>query len=338
VLKENSAQTIDSAVETIDQQILGVFRLRQGEVVSGAELSGMLRISRTAVWKHIKSLKALGYRIVAVPARGYRLLASPETFVPAEIAAGLTPKRIGKKIICFKEADSTNSLAFKLAEEGAAEGTVVIADGQSRGKGRLGREWVSPDSVNLYCSIILRPSLQPVTACQLTFLSVVAVARTVEQTTTLKPRIKWPNDLLINGRKVAGLLNEMSAETEKVNFVVLGIGVNINMRSEQFPSDLRHPASSLLIEGGVQVNRNEFVRVLLGELDSLYDAYLRDGYGSVREEWLSRSQMCGRRIRVASQDRVTSGVVKGIDDIGALLLITDDGREERVLSGDVTIL
>ena len=130
----------------------------------------------------------------------------------------------------------------------------------------------------------------------------------------------------------------MSAETEKVNFVVLGIGVNINMRSDQFPPDLRHPASSLLLEGGVPVSRNEFVRVLLGELDSLYDAYLRDGYGSVREEWLSRSQMRGCQVRVVSQERVTSGVVKGIDDIGALLLITDDGREERVLSGDVTIL
>jgi len=336
-LKETSTQTVDCTIKTLNQQILEIFRARNGEVVSGEELSGSLRISRTAVWKHIKSLKELGYSIVAVPARGYRLLASPDLLVPAEIAAGLTNKRIGTKIICFNETDSTNNVAFKLAEDGAAEGTVVIADVQSRGKGRLGREWASPDGVNLYCSIILRPSITPVAASQLTFLSVVAVARSVEQSTPLQPWIKWPNDILINGKKIAGLLNEMSAETEKVNFVVLGIGVNVNMRSEQFPADLRHPASSLFIEGGVPVNRNDFVRILLHELDALYDSYLDDGYGAIREEWLVRSQMYGRQVRVSCQDRVMTGVVTGIDDIGALLLDLD-GREERVLSGDVAIL
>ncbi len=336
-MREHSAQTIDTGVITLSQQILDIFRRRNGEIVSGEELSSALRISRTAVWKHIKALKTLGYTIAAVPARGYRLLASPDTLVPAEIAAGLNPRRIGTKITCFNETDSTNNVAFKLAEAGACEGTVVIADAQTRGKGRLGREWASPDGVNLYCSIILRPSITPVAASQLTFLSVVAVARSIERSTSLKPMIKWPNDILINGKKIAGLLNEMSAETEKVNFVVLGIGVNVNMRADQFPSDLRHPASSLFIEGGVPVNRTAFARILFHELDALYDTYLEEGYWAIREEWVARSQMYGRQVKVSCQERVMTGVVKGIDDIGALLLDLD-GREERVLSGDVTIL
>ncbi len=246
-------------------------------------------------------------------------------------------KRIGKKIICLAETESTNNVAFKQAEEDAAEGTVVIADAQSRGKGRLGRSWTSPNGVNLYCSIVLRPSIPPVSASQLTFLSVVAVARTIELSTKLKALIKWPNDILINGRKIAGLLNEMSAETEKVNFVVLGIGVNINMRPEQFPTDLRHPASSLFIESGVTLNRNQFIRTLLSELDALYEIYVHEGYGPIREEWLSRAQLCGRRARVCCHDQVLTGDIKGIDNMGALLLDVD-GREERILSGDVTLL
>ena len=336
-MKENAAEIVDAGSKTIDQQIVEIFRARDGEVVSGAELSTSLLISRTAVWKHIKSLKDAGYSIDAVPARGYRLLSSPDMLLPGEIAAGLATRLIGKKIICFKSIDSTNSAAFRLAEEGAADGTVVIADAQTRGKGRLGREWASPDGVNLYCSVILRPALPPMAAPQLTFLSVIAVARAVEQATSLVPMIKWPNDILIGGKKIAGLLNEMSAETEKVNFIVLGIGVNVNMHPDQFPAELRHPASSLLVEGGEPVNRNSFVRLLLRELDALYDVYLREGYGPIRDEWQSRSQMRGRRVTVTCQDHVISGVVSGIDDIGALILDVD-GREERVLSGDVKIL
>src|SRR6185369_17974712 len=145
------------------------------------------------------------------------------------------------------ETGSTNADAFRLAEEGAAEGTVVLADTQSGGKGRLGRIWSSPPGVNLYCSVILRPSVKPYEAPQLTFLSAVAVARAIEQATGLKPEIKWPNDVLIGGRKVAGLLNEMSAETDRINFVILGLGVNLNMTTAQFPHDLRHPATSLFL-------------------------------------------------------------------------------------------
>ena len=322
----------------VDGKILELFRSGEA-VVSGAALSRLLGVSRTAVWKHVKALRGNGYRIEAVPAKGYRLLSSPEVLTSLDITAGLATKRIGSSVVCLKETESTNQVAFRMAEEGAGEGTVVIADAQSAGKGRLGRVWLSPAGVNLYCSVVLRPSIAPVAACQLTFLSVVAVARAIESCTALKPLIKWPNDILIDGKKVAGLLNEMNAETEKVNFVVLGIGVNLNVRmSDLGEGVLRHPATSLLEAGGVEVNRAEFTRVLLRELDRLYDRFLAEGEGPVRAEWLERSAIRGRSVRVSQVNREFTGVVQGVDSFGALLVKLADGTVETVLSGDVALI
>ena len=322
----------------VDGKILELFRSGEA-VVSGAALSRLLGVSRTAVWKHVKALRGNGYRIEAVPAKGYRLLSSPEVLTSLDITAGLATKRIGSSVVCLKETESTNHVAFRMAEEGAGEGTVVIADAQSAGKGRLGRVWLSPAGVNLYCSVVLRPSIAPVAACQLTFLSVVAVARAIESCTALKPLIKWPNDILIDGKKVAGLLNEMNAETEKVNFVVLGIGVNLNVRMSDLGEGLlRHPATSLLEAGGGEVNRAEFTRVLLRELDRLYDRFLAEGEGPVRAEWLERSAIRGRSVRVSQVNREFTGVVQGVDSFGALLVKLADGTVETVLSGDVALI
>ncbi len=246
--------------------ILRLFHSKEG-YVSGEHLSRELGVSRTAVWKHISALRHDGYRIEAVPSRGYRLVSSPDNLDPHEVKARLESARVGQRLEYLKITASTNADAFRLAEEGAVEGTVVLADSQTGGKGRRGRVWASPAGVNLYCSVVLRPAIMPHEAPQLTFLSAVAVARAIELTTALTPEIKWPNDLLISGKKVAGLLNEMSAETDGINFVILGIGVNLNMTADQFPDDLRHPATSLLLESGVQVDRSRFASTMLNELD-----------------------------------------------------------------------
>jgi BirA family biotin operon repressor/biotin-[acetyl-CoA-carboxylase] ligase len=330
--------TGSAATNALDGKLLRLFHENKGGIVSGEEASGALRVSRTAVWKHIRSLRRAGYDIEALPSRGYRLLTEPDILIPEEIAAGLQTERIGCNIICLKEIGSTNEEAFRLAEEGAEEGTVVIAESQDRGKGRLGRLWESPPGVNLYCSVILRPTVLPVRAAQLTFLSAVAVARAIGSTTALSPSIKWPNDLLVGGRKVAGLLNEMSAETEKINSIVLGIGVNINMKREQFPDTLRHPATSLAIEEGRPVDRTVFTRALLVELDRLYMLFLEKGYDPIREEWLSLCNSISREVQVNFRDTVIRGIALGIDDEGALLVQLDGGRIERVLAGDVTVL
>jgi BirA family biotin operon repressor/biotin-[acetyl-CoA-carboxylase] ligase len=321
------------------EKILGLLRERPEQIVSGEELRLLLGVSRTAVWKQIKLLRNAGYTIEALPSQGYRLLAVPEDrLIPSEILAGLTLVHLGGNVICYREIDSTNLTAFQLAEEGKPEGTVIIAESQRHGKGRLGREWQSPSGVNLYCSVILRPPITPVTAFQLTFLSAVAVARAVEKITPLSTVIKWPNDILINGKKIAGLLNEMSAETEKVNFLILGIGVNINMRADQFPLSLRHPATSLFLEGGRVVSRNDFLRSLLKELDELYDSYLSSGYQSIRDEWEKRCNVIGRRVRVSFNEEELTGIVEGTDDFGALLVARPDGNTARILAGDVTLL
>jgi BirA family transcriptional regulator, biotin operon repressor / biotin---[acetyl-CoA-carboxylase] ligase len=315
------------------EQILFLLRQKKEAHISGEEISQTLNISRSAVWKQIKALRTAGYMISAEPSKGYSLDASPDTLHPSEIRNGMKSLLIGRKIQSLMETVSTNLSAFRLAEEGAEEGTTLIADFQSGGKGRLGRVWTSPQGVNLYCSVILRPDIKPVAAPQLTFLSAVAVARAIERLTDLKPRIKWPNDILIEGKKVAGLLNEMSAETDKVNFVVLGIGVNINMGTEQFPVDLRHPATSLFIETGKTVSRTAFTRVLLEELDDLYREFIREGYAPVRKEWLKKSRLEGALVTVTDGGSQRSGRVRGIDEYGALIL--ESG--EQILSGDVVI-
>jgi len=268
-------QSPSGRTELISKQIVSILRSVPGSLVSGEALSAQLGVTRTAVWKHIGTLRKLGYIIDSVPSRGYCLVSSPDLLLPSEILEHLNPIRLGKPLHYFTEVDSTNLLAFRMAEDGAGEGTTVVAERQFKGKGRLGRVWASPEGVNLYCSIVLRPAIRPTTAPQLTFISVVAVARAIERLCGLTPRIKWPNDLLLNGKKVAGLLNEMSAETDSVNFVILGIGVNLNMRHEQFPADLRHPATSLMLEYGQPVDRTLFARFLFEEIDQLSEQFFR---------------------------------------------------------------
>lgn len=318
--------------------ILRLFRAETG-YVSGEHLSRELGVSRTAVWKHISTLRKDGYGIEAVPSRGYRLVSSPDTVDPHIVGAQLVGTRIGTRLEYLKQTGSTNADAFRLAEEGAIEGAVVLADAQSGGKGRRGRIWSSPAGVNLYCSIVLRPAIMPHEAPQLTFLSAVAVARAIELTTHLLPEIKWPNDLLVSGKKVAGLLNEMSAETDGINFVILGIGVNLNMSAAQFPDDLRHPATSLFLESGSAVDRSRFAGIMLNELDRLYADFLEHGFGPVREEWQRRCNANGRQVIVSdSGTECTSGLFIGIDTDGALLLKSTDDVLHRVTCGDVRVI
>jgi BirA family transcriptional regulator, biotin operon repressor / biotin---[acetyl-CoA-carboxylase] ligase len=319
--------------------ILRLFREAGSGFVSGELVSRELQVSRTAVWKHINGLRDAGYVVEAIPSRGYHLLSSPDILSVEEVREKLNTTRIGRQLVCLPETTSTNADAFHLAEAGAEEGTTVIADAQIGGKGRRGRVWSSPSGVNLYCSVVLRPAIMPHEAPQLTFLSAVAVARAIAQATALEPEIKWPNDVLISGRKVAGLLNEMSAETDRVNFVILGIGVNLNMTPAQFPAEVRTPATSLLLEQGLPVNRAQFAARMLGELDRLYTDFLHHGFGPVRDEWQQRCNANGREVVVSEAGVETvRGMFHGIDGDGALLLRFPDGTVERILSGDVRVV
>ena len=315
--------------------ILALFRTAGDGFVSGGEISRALGVSRTAVWKKIEQLRLLGYAIEAVPSKGYRLQATPDLLLPEEVKADLDTQLIGREVVYCPETDSTNLRAHELGKAGAAEGTVVLADSQTAGKGRLGRKWCSPPGVNVYASVLVRPPVAPRYASQLTFLSAAAVARAVNEIGGLPVTVKWPNDVLVGGRKVAGLLNELDAETERIHYLVLGIGVNVNMESDQFPEDLRYPATSMKLECGQTISRRDFTRSLLRHLDCLYALYLAQGFEPVLDAWQEYFDLNGRMVEVDYQDRKVVGCVKGLGGDGALLLELTDGSSERVLAGDV---
>lgn len=317
------------------EMILALFRQTPNGYVSGARISEELGISRTAVWKHIRSLRQAGYRIEAVPSRGYHLQQPADVLIPEAIQAGLETRRVGTRVVCLEDTDSTNSQACRLGDEGAPDGLVVIADRQSAGKGRMGRRWESPGGVNLYASILLRPAILPFDAPKLTFLSAVAVCRAIRACTGLQATVKWPNDVLVEGRKVAGLLNEMSSETEQVHYVVLGIGVNLNMGSDQFPPDLRYPATSLAMASGKPVSRLDFTRALLVETDRLYQLFLEQGSAPVFKAWTALCDLTGQPVRVDCTRFEVTGTMIGLADDGALLVRTAAGKIENIYAGDV---
>ncbi len=253
--------------------------------------------------------------------------------MPESIQTGLDCRRVGSLVHCFDETDSTNLQACRLGDEGGEDGLVVIADRQSSGKGRMGRQWESPGGVNLYASILLRPAILPFEAPKLTFLSAVAVCRAINNCTGLRPTVKWPNDILLNGAKVAGLLNEMSSETDQVHYVVLGIGVNLNMRDDQFPADLRYPATSLAIATGQPVSRLEFTRSLLQEVDALYQMYLEQGSEPIMSAWTELCDLTGKLVQVDCNEVQIEGTMTGLAEDGALLVRTKTGKIESIMLG-----
>ncbi|MBI3333406.1 MAG: biotin--[acetyl-CoA-carboxylase] ligase [Candidatus Omnitrophica bacterium] len=241
---------------------------------------------------------------------------------------------IGKRIHAYEATDSTMDVAHRLAATGEPEGSVVVAEGQARGRGRLGRSWLSPKGKGIYASVILRPSLRLSEAPLVTLMAAVAAARAVHGETGLAPEIKWPNDLLIGGKKVAGILTELNAELNRIHYIVLGIGINVNTGKRQLPAR----ATSLAEELGSRVDRARLARRLFTELDQAYGQFLNRGIEPILEAWRGFAAFLGRRIRVAAQGRVVDGQAVDIDSTGALLVRTDAGMVEAVSAGEVLVV
>jgi len=264
---------------TIDAQILLALRQTGGGAVSGAELAARLRLSRAAVWARIEDLRKLGYEIEASPHGGYRLLAAPDLLLADDLMAMAGPGvTIGRDVRVFQETSSTNDIVDKMGRDDVPEGVAVFAESQVKGRGRLGREWVSPPGRGLWFSVLLRPELPPQAATQITIAAATALARAVRARTEVAPEIKWPNDLLVRGRKLCGILTEMSAELDSIRYVVLGIGLNVNFAAEDWPPALRPLATSLLLETGHPVRRAELAAAILRELDGDYRRLRRGGF------------------------------------------------------------
>ncbi len=304
------------------------------EFTSGEALSDKLGLSRTAVWKYVESLRRMGYRIDAAPSRGYRLVEIPDRLTSLELSPLLSTHDIGRTIHHELSLGSTNEHAYRLAQEGAFHGELVICEQQTQGKGRRGRAWVSPPRLNLYTSIVLRPELPPQRAPELTLLAAVAVAETIREAGA-HAEIKWPNDVHVNGRKIAGILTELSADTERIHFVILGIGVNLNAREQDFPDELRESATSLWLARGEKVPRALFTAALLSRLEYWLDEHAQRGFEPVRRTWRTLSSTIGQDVMVKMERRELRGTAEDIDDAGALLVRTPEGAVERVLAGDV---
>jgi BirA family transcriptional regulator, biotin operon repressor / biotin---[acetyl-CoA-carboxylase] ligase len=346
---------------TTDAKILSALR-QNPDGVSGAQLAEQLAISRAAVWSRIEELRHVGYEIEAGPHFGYRLVSLPDALhaddllahlaVPplgrdsvepkSTIRAGIRetlspPQIIGRDIQVFKETTSTNDVIEKLARDGVREGVVVFAESQTRGRGRLGRKWVSPANKGLWFSILLRPNLHPQETTQLTVASAIALRRAIITETGLHPEIKWPNDILIGGKKVAGILTELSAELDRVKHIILGIGVDVNVDAAELPPEVRKLATSLKIEAGAHISRVELAAEILRELDRDYARICAGKFSEVADEWEAVCATIGKNVTVQMGDRKISGCAESLDDDGALLVRTQHGHLERVIGGDVTL-
>lgn len=316
--------------------ILRYLKENKGNWVSGEFLSLKTNVSRSAVWKHMLRLKEEGYVIESSRKKGYVLLQSSDLLLVSEIQEGLRTRIFGKQeVFHHLETDSTNLRAKILADQGAPEGTLIIAEGQTGGKGRRGRSWFSPAGKGIYASLILRPTLPPNEAPRLTLLTAVAAAEALLALVPVPVRIKWPNDITVNGKKLAGILTQASTEIDVLDYVVVGLGVNVNIAEEEFPDDLRDSATSLLIETGATHPRIGMLRLYLEAFEEWYDRFRQSGFPPVLERWKELSDVIGRQVSVHIFNRRHTGEVLDVDPDGALILRDREGVLQKIVSGDI---
>lgn len=306
------------------------------EYLSGQQLSEHFGVSRTAVWKVIRQLKEDGYEIEAVKNKGYQLREIPDIMTAAELGSRLTTKWIGRNCVYLETVDSTNTYAKRLAEEGAPAGTLVVAEEQTGGKGRRGRGWTASKKTNIMMTLLLRPGIQPEHASRLTLLMALAVAEGIRKVTGLPAGIKWPNDVVVHGKKVCGILTEMSTEIDYINHVVIGAGINVNQ--EYFPEELGKMAGSLCVELGKKICRAELAAEILGRLETLYEVFLQtEDLSALYQRYNEYCVNCGHEIRVLEPGNEYEGFANGINELGELIVHKADGSVVRVYAGEVSV-
>nr|WP_207789037.1 biotin--[acetyl-CoA-carboxylase] ligase [Neobacillus terrae] len=317
------------------KKLLDAFTNAGDSYLSGQAVAELLGCSRTAVWKHIEELRKEGFQLEAVRRKGYRILHTPDRMTEDEIRLGLKTSFIGRNIDYQESTGSTQKIAHQLSNDDAPEGTVVVAEEQVSGRGRMDRKWHSPKYTGIWMSIILRPNILPARAPQLTLLAAVAVVQAMEEVTGLVPEIKWPNDILINGRKVTGILTELQAEADRINSVIIGIGINVNQ--ESFPEEIEQTATSLLIEKGEAVSRTELIKSVFAHLEKLYSIYLENGFLPIKLLWESYAVSIGKTLKARTLTSVIEGRALGITDDGVLKIEDKDGVIHQVYSADIEL-
>lgn len=318
------------------KKILEMLRAAGAKFISGENIAEQLNVSRTAIWKHIQGLRKRGYKIASSERLGYKLEALPDLLLPEIIQHGLNTKLIAADapIIYNATLASTNELAKRLAFDGAAEGTVVVAEEQTGGKGRLERSFFSPKEKGIWFSLILRPPYLPKDTPKFTLMAAVAVVRALERF-NLHAEIKWPNDILYDGRKLVGILTEMSAEIEHLKYIIVGIGINVNIQRKEFPASLREVAASLSEMAGENLSRVEIFRAVLEEFDNLYVA---DDFEEIFKLWRQYNTTLGKKVTVLSAESGEIFTGQAIDITSEGALIVEVGEERKIVyAGDVSI-
>ncbi len=327
-----------SSLQTnLRKKILDAFTKADGEFLSGQALADIVGCSRTAVWKHIEELRKEGFQLEAVRKKGYRIIDTPDKVSQNEILLGLKTKKLGSIVHYEESVGSTQKIAHKLAQNGAEEGTLVIADEQTEGRGRLMREWHSSKGTGIWMSLILRPALPPQKAPQFTLLAAVAVVQAIQEVCTLEPEIKWPNDILLAGKKVTGILTELQAESDKINSIIMGIGINVNQKKEHFPDELQRIATSLAIEKGDNISRPALVQSILENMENLYNVYLQEGFKPIKLLWESYAISIGRTIKATTITGIIKGKALGITEDGVLKIEDEAGMIHKIYSADIEL-
>jgi BirA family biotin operon repressor/biotin-[acetyl-CoA-carboxylase] ligase len=320
------------------ERILKILTSKQGKFVSGESLSEQLGITRTAVWKHVQNLREAGYGIQSVSKRGYRLDTSPDLYDRSALISVLHTETLGKDIIFLKETDSTNNELKRLAASGAPEGTVVIAERQLAGRGRRGRTWETGEGKAITMSILLRPEISPTNVQAITLAASCAVVRTIEPFTSVKPEIKWPNDILLSGKKVCGILTEMTAEPDRILSIIVGIGLNVFQQKEDFAEELKETATSIALNSSCPLSRSVLASAILEEFEILYlDFIHRQSTAKFLDIWRSFSCTIGCDIIISQGEKNWQAKALDVLEDGCLLVESADGARQAIASGEISI-
>ncbi len=318
----------------INNKILLILK-NSNDYISGEELSQLMGISRTAIWKHINTLRSKGYNIDSVTRKGYKLTTSKNIINEIELSDGLQTQTLGKPLIFMQEIDSTNTEIKRLAQKGYPHGTTVVAESQNLGKGRLGRMWSSPPYTGLWFSFLLRPQIPPHQISGITLATGLGVCKAIRDFTGCNALIKWPNDIIIENKKLCGILTEMTAEADRIEYAVVGIGVNVN--TLEFSAEISHKATSLFIETQKQIDRSELFKKILSEVEKYVEKYLSNTQANIVDEYKKMCATLGREVTVTRSKHILKGTAVSVNEQGELIIKKENGKEIYVNSGEVTV-
>lgn len=323
-------------METTRKQLIELLSKNEETYISGQQLSKDLNISRSAVWKHMKKLEQDGYDIEGIPRKGYRIKQHPDKVTPHTLQWGLDTAWLGQNIHHYPSVTSTQTIAHQLAQEGAEHGSVIIADEQTKGRGRLSKSWYSAKSEGIWMSIILRPEqIQPQQAPQLTLLTATVLAEVLTNNCHIAPKIKWPNDILVNNRKLSGILTEMQAEQDRIQYIILGIGMNVNQQNSTLPDDIREIATSLSIESGQQWQLQPIIQQILQSLEKAYNLFITEGFSSAKKTWEQYAFRLGDVMKIKTLNEEWNGKLLGIEKDGALRFEDEEGTIHTLYSAEI---